>query len=209
LFNRLVRDQSAIVSSVSGTTRDFLQGTTTIAGVEVEVIDTAGWNPDAESHQAIDRQAAEGRSSVETLADIRLYCVPVGTPAPVDLNVPHPSFLIRTLADLQNNPDDGRFDAAVSVKGDPGIQQLLDLLERNLLALRTGVKAAMSGRCLTSLMQACDSLDATLEHARQGASMEIMALGIRETLSPLGEIVGAVYTNDLLDRIFSRFCIGK
>ena len=68
---------------------------------------------------------------------------------------------------------------------------------------------ATATRCHASLRAAADALDRSLDVVAQEAGEEIVAVEVRAALDCLGQVVGAVYTDDLLDRIFSRFCIGK
>jgi tRNA modification GTPase len=72
-----------------------------------------------------------------------------------------------------------------------------------------GVVALTALRCRDSLRLAADSLQEARRHAACAAGEEIVAAEIRVALDELAQVVGAVYTEDILDRIFSRFCIGK
>lgn len=69
--------------------------------------------------------------------------------------------------------------------------------------------ATTAARCRDSLLGACAALDSALEIARHEIDQSLLAIEVRDALHELGKIVGAVYTDDLLDRIFSKFCIGK
>src|SRR5690606_25514802 len=69
--------------------------------------------------------------------------------------------------------------------------------------------AATAIRCRESLRQAAQSLAQAAELAGMGAGEELVAAEIRLALDAIGQVTGAVYTDDILDRIFSRFCIGK
>jgi len=72
-----------------------------------------------------------------------------------------------------------------------------------------GVVAATSARCRESLRLATESLERARTIAERGEGEELVAAEVRTALTDVGKVVGSVYTDDLLDRIFSRFCIGK
>lgn len=74
---------------------------------------------------------------------------------------------------------------------------------------RQALLGTTAARCQESLQGALQALDRALNIARDDADQELLAIELRETLDELGKIVGAVYTDDILDRIFSKFCIGK
>ena len=90
--------------------------------------------------------------------------------------------------------------------------QLLAALEEAALAQGSatgGVVVATAVRCRASLEAAVAALEQAGELARAAAGDELVAGELRLALTELGQVVGAVYTDDILDRIFSRFCIGK
>jgi tRNA modification GTPase len=93
-----------------------------------------------------------------------------------------------------------------------GIDQLRERILEALVDARRpdgGAVLSTSVRCRDSLRLAAESLERALEIARFGQREELVAAELRIALDGLGQIVGAVYTDDVLDRIFSRFCIGK
>jgi tRNA modification GTPase len=98
-----------------------------------------------------------------------------------------------------------------SVTGE-GIDTLRDELRRAVLsagACGGEVVAGTAVRCRESLRLAAASLRRARQIARRGTGEELLAAEVRVALSELGKVVGAVYTDDVLERIFSRFCIGK
>jgi len=94
-----------------------------------------------------------------------------------------------------------------------GVDDLLAQLSEQIASLvaerSTPAVAATAERCRASLQSASTALDRALDLAEQAGGDELLALEIRLALTELGQVAGAVYTEDLLDRIFSRFCIGK
>src|SRR5205085_8223328 len=113
---------------------------------------------------------------------------------------------IATKCDLAHTPTDW---LATSATTGAGLDRLRTLLAERV---RTRAQPALA----PSLSRCREHVDACLDRLRRAHALvlyedppELLALELRETLEQLGEMVGAVYTDDLLDRIFSRFCIGK
>ena len=103
-------------------------------------------------------------------------------------------------------------DVCVCATESRGLGALIDAAVGRLSDARQRDRALLgttAARCRDSLDGALAALARAEEAAAGGAGEELVAVEIREALERLGEIVGAVYTDDLLDRVFSRFCIGK
>jgi tRNA modification GTPase len=207
LFNALAGG-SALVSPEPGTTRDYLTRTLDLGGIKVELVDTAGWQ---EAADAIAEQAqALGRSQARA-ADLMLLCVEAGRPmeeaeAALLRQEEPPALGVATKCDLAP-PLPGLLPTS-AVTG-AGLDEL-----RELLAERARRRAQPP--LAPSLSRCRHHVAACLEHLRRAHATvlfqepaELLALELRGGLDQLGEMVGAVYTDDLLDRIFSRFCIGK
>jgi tRNA modification GTPase len=220
LFNALVGTSAAIVSPTAGTTRDYLTARLTLSGVEVELIDTAGVQP---ALDAIDeRSQALGRAEA-TRADIVLWCVPVTDAVDETLRVSIANtgaevILVRTKADLSLVPPApggegfgvrGTGEVLASTFIPDGVSPLRELLSEKAVAFARPPLAPSQSRCRHHVEAALDRLRAAHRHAVFDDPPELLALALRQALDQLGEMTGAIHTNDLLDRIFSRFCIGK
>jgi tRNA modification GTPase len=206
LFNALVGEGAALVSPEPGTTRDYLEQTITAEGVSLQLVDTAGLRGTSDELEASAQDL--GREQAER-ADLLLWCLDgsvAETPAWL-ANYPAAKLLpVATKADLGAVPGDMLATSAVT---GAGITEL-----RRALAER----ARQQGQAplAPSLSRCRHHVEACLGHLRQAHAVvlheepaEILALELRLALDELGAMVGAVYTDDLLDRIFSRFCIGK
>ncbi|MBX3432540.1 MAG: 50S ribosome-binding GTPase [Pirellulales bacterium] len=227
LFNLLVArfgaaadTAPAIVSEVAGTTRDYLTARLSIDGVTLELVDTAGESDAAVD--AIDRSAQDATSGQRRAADIRLECVEATSlfrPQAEATSVESPAITLLAKADLVSELQQARlrteFPDAVLVSSlhETGVRELASRLatvaiEANAEAGR-GAVASTAVRTADSLRRAAAALTAAAERARAAGAEELVAAELRAALSALGEVVGAVYVDDVLDRIFSRFCIGK
>ena len=103
-------------------------------------------------------------------------------------------------------------DVRVSADSGTGIAEMIDAARTMLSAPHPGSRQLLgmtASRCRQSLAGALDALDHARQAAQTAAGDEIVAIEVREALEHLGQILGTVYSDDLLDRIFSKFCIGK
>ncbi len=229
LFNRLAGRSLALVSPEQGTTRDFLSADVAASDFPFELIDTAGWD---ESHAGIEGAAQSQRADQLHRADLILWCTACAANSPSEGREPpedalaletaqrlaKPLLHVHTKCDLQCEPNQGAHaprsesEVFVSVTKDLGIEQLLERI-RNLLIAPQSKSALWLGttgaRCRESLDQARSALLRAEAAAQDSAGEELLAIDLRDALDHLGVIVGVVYTDDLLDRIFSKFCIGK
>jgi len=207
LFNALT-DGNALVAAEQGTTRDYLVQRLDLDGTALDIVDTAGWQS---AEETIEEQAQQlGRAEAEH-ADLVLLCREAGQePTANDAGLLKPSSVevlaVATKCDLAMPSSDC---LATSTRTSAGLEEL-----RRTLAERARTRAQPP--LAPSLSRCRGHVAACLEHLRRGHEMvlfqeppELLALEVRGALDQLGEMVGAVYTDDLLDRIFSRFCIGK
>ncbi len=219
LFNALVGRDTALVSAVSGTTRDYLCAPSDWNGTAVELIDTAGWN---DSLDAVTGQAQ--RLGWERLqqADLILWCNAVDFDPPTRqadarlraelIEQQRPLLLVQTKCDVDPNHNGDVNGLQVSALAGTGMSELIKRAVAQLAAPSSGGRqllGATASRCRDSLERALGTLKRGRESAATGAGDEILAIDLREALDHLGHILGTVYTDDILDRIFRKFCIGK
>lgn len=198
LFNALIGADAALVSAEAGTTRDYLAHALHLGGHAVELIDTAGWQAATDS---IEEQAQSlGRGQTDA-ADLVLVCVPVDAEPP---SILPRGTLLRTKSDL--GPTTG---LAASAVAPDGLIALLEFLTSSAAAFARPALAPSQSRCRHHIDAALADLRTAHNHAVFGDPPELLALALRQALDQIGAMAGSVYTNDLLDRIFSRFCIGK
>jgi tRNA modification GTPase len=235
LFNALLTRDAALVSSTAGTTRDYLSGTLEWSGIPVELIDTAGWETDGRDELSKIRRSAgpdglmglsqELSAERRKEADLLLWCSPVDlseTARSEDTRVRsresqsgRPTLIVCTKSDLIGRPPAGNSESAaifVSAQSGDGLGLLIDRCARILReAAPEGAEiiGTTAARCHESLATCRDALAHAAEAAQSRMGDEIVALELRDSLEHLGRMLGTVYTDDILDRIFSRFCIGK
>jgi tRNA modification GTPase len=214
LFNALAGSASALVSEIAGTTRDYLTAEVSLDGVAVALIDTAG---EESLSGGIGREAEKQRHEQIAGADLILWCrpadplpdsaLPVGPPASADR-------ILRVVTKCDLAPPGGgdSLPLAVSAHSGAGLRALTAAIAARLSAPAAGARQLVgttAARSRDCLLKAHAALERALTIARSASDQELLAIEVREALDELGKIAGAVYTDDILDRIFSRFCIGK
>jgi tRNA modification GTPase len=208
LFNALVGKNAALVSPQAGTTRDYVVEPMELGGVRAELVDTAGRQT---SFTAIETRAVDMAIEQAGRADLILLCVEAGSEPTADetatLRQKRPPVLgVATKSDLAAAGTGFLATSALTGFG-------LGLL-RSVLAERTATRS--EAPLAPSLSRCRHHVEACLAGLRRAHTIvlermppELLALELRSALDQLGEMAGAVYTDDLLDRVFSRFCIGK
>lgn len=205
LLNALAQREAAIVSEIPGTTRDVVEVRLVMAGYPVWIADTAGLREAADSIEAEGVRRALERAEE---ADLRLGVVEGDLPLPANLaaSLRPEDLLIRAKADLGSPSAPGR---RVSVLTGEGLAEL----EAELAAR---VSAALSQEEVPALTRArhrrlVEEARAALERAIPALSVgpELAAEDVRLAASAIGRLTGRIDVEDLLDEIFSSFCIGK
>lgn len=220
LLNALLNEERAIVSEIAGTTRDTIEDELTIGGIRFRFIDTAGIRDTQDTIEALGvlrthekmRQAKliiylfDPSQSVEEITqqmdEIEL------------LNIPYIS-LINKLdliqKDVKKNLNIHNFSFISAKKGE-GIEELKNeiLHKLNLHQINADDVLLSNIRHLEALQKTRESLDLVLQGIENTAiTSDFLAMDIKQALHYLGEITGTVTTDDLLENIFSKFCIGK
>jgi tRNA modification GTPase len=225
LFNALVGEDRAIVTAIPGTTRDRVSETLELAGVRVTLSDTAGLRDSVEPVEAAGiaraRQAladaplalwvVDGSAPLET-EDRAIAQSLSGKPVLVALNKTDRSVAFDETVVLATLGGASARASRVSALTGEGVPALGGVLASMLGAGDggTGLGAATGNpRHAEAMLRARAGLGRASEAARVGMPGEIVALELREALSALGEVTGEAVGEDVLERIFSRFCVGK
>lgn len=207
LFNALLGAECALVSPRAGTTRDYLSALADCDGLTVELIDTAGVEP---ARFSIEGQAQALGADQARRADLLLLCASSDTEPPESLAPDVPRLLVWTKADLA--PPPGSPDCLpTSAETGAGLSSLRRRVAETLRAEAADgdLPSATGARCHESLARAGHCLAAAAETVLALGGDELVAVDLRQAIDDLGKVVGAVVTDDILDRIFRRFCIGK
>jgi tRNA modification GTPase len=227
LLNALLNEERAIVSDIAGTTRDTIEEHITIDGVRFNFIDTAGIRDtrDTIENIGIGRAIEKARSA----SVILLIFDATGTHYDAFANFRE--YLRKEAGNdkhiiiLANKTDDTHFDEGVfdkhfagesqllkiSAKQGTHIEELKQMLRKaiDLGQINSGETIVTNARHHAALSKASEALSDVLQGLDSGLTGDLLAIDIRRTLHHLGEITGNVSPDDLLNHIFSSFCIGK
>lgn len=232
LLNALLQTNRAIVSHIPGTTRDTLEEWLNINGVPLRLVDTAGLH-DAED--SIEQEGIRRTNAAVDQADLLLIVFDGSRSLyPQDLELltlalEKKRIIVINKSDLDHQISEseilGLLRDQKALAGDPPFQLVrlsaktgagLDALRTAIYSLALGSSLEASHSILVSRLRhktALTQAKTELEHARQalacGLSSECLAVDLRMALTALGEVTGEVSSEDILDKIFREFCIGK
>ncbi len=219
LLNMLSRKDSAIVTTIPGTTRDILREQINIDGMPVHIIDTAGLreSSDPVEQEGIRRAWNEIEKGDQLLLVVDDQFDTAEQQQDIMVKLPErvPITVIRNKIDLtgsQPGIKDGRFGKEITLSARTGAG--IELL-RNHLKQSVGFQNVNEGtfmarrRHLDALNRAATCLESGQRQLTQHQAGELLADDLRQVQQALGEITGTFCSEDLLDRIFSGFCIGK
>lgn len=208
LFNALARREAAIVTDEPGTTRDLLEVVLDLDGVRVRVTDTAGLREAPGKVEAIGIEKARAKART---ADLMLLLEDLANPVAIsEVPADIPALRIGTKVDLlKGAPPSGAYDALISAVEGTGLAELLAEI-----GARAAAAIGDAGDILPSRLRHVELLSETRRFLTsallgQERGQELRAEELRLAADRLGRIVGAVDVEDLLDVIFSQFCIGK
>ena len=221
LFNALLKEDRAIVSDIHGTTRDWLEAELDFKGIPVHIFDTAGLRATEDTIEAIGVQRSVELASA---ADIVLYLIDGTKPAGDEDS----AFIERNTAPLiivQTKADKGhteplpaalqRYPAvSLSSKTGAGLDMLIDTVVR-LVTADTALPMQDAGVSLGTERQkeavtaALEAARHALEAGRSGYPLDAVIQDVEEAVHALGSVTGEVRSDDILDKIFSGFCVGK
>lgn len=219
LLNALLNEERAIVSDIAGTTRDTIEDELTIGGVVFRFIDTAGIRDTADIIEAL---GVERTLEKMKLAKLIIYMADAAqSVAEIEeqvrgleqLQIPY--LILVNKADLISDTQRKAFAhlnaVFIAAKDKMGIEELKStLLEQvNLHNINTSETLVTNIRHVEALKQTENALNRVLENADNPVTSDFLAMDIKQALHYLGEITGTVTTDDLLENIFTKFCIGK
>lgn len=227
LLNALLNEERAIVSDIAGTTRDTIEEHITIDGVRFNFIDTAGIRDTRDTIENI----GIGRAIEKARSASVILLIFDATSTHYDAFANFREYLHREAGTdkhiilLANKTDDSHFDEGVfdkhfadetrllkiSAKQGIHIEELKQELRKaiDLGQVHSGETIVTNARHHAALSKASEALSDLLQGLDQGITGDLLAIDIRRTLHHLGEITGNVSPDDLLNHIFSSFCIGK
>ncbi|MBN2419779.1 MAG: tRNA uridine-5-carboxymethylaminomethyl(34) synthesis GTPase MnmE [Deltaproteobacteria bacterium] len=222
LLNRLIMEEKAIVSSVPGTTRDLIETTIYIKGIPLKITDTAGLRDGKGEIEKIGINLSRKKFKE---ADIALVVFDQSRPLNDDdrdiIGVMDKanSIVILNKNDLPSRIDDQEFreiagevtTVKISALTGDGVDALRDKISEKIISTDTGIEDHLvpNIRQKTALMNALEHFSNAASNLKKGLPMEIIAFDLKGGIENLEEITGETAGDDLYDKIFSQFCLGK
>jgi tRNA modification GTPase len=212
LLNRLLGYDRVIVSDTHGTTRDTIEETVNLDGVPIRLLDTAGLRP---SESELEREGIARTEKSLELADLRLHIADRNAPKPAHFNGGVGDANEIVLLNKSDLPEDSDWKdvhalriSCVTGEGLPELQkQILTRIRQQNLRPESAVAINTRHRdCLRRALESCDRARTALS---QKVSGEYVAIDLNEALHAVGEVIGVVDVEQILDSVFSQFCIGK
>lgn len=217
LLNSLLEEEKAIVTDIPGTTRDIVEGTIVLGGIILNIIDTAGIR---DTDDVVEKLGVEKSMSIIDTADLVILILnnnEVLSEEEKELLQKLESvkkIIVVNKIDLENKLDKSTLGnyIEVSVKERIGINKIKEEIIRlfNLGELETEDMTYLSNaRSIALLNKAKNSIEEAENEITMNSPIDIVEFSLKDAWNSLGEIIGETYTDELLDELFSRFCLGK
>ena len=215
LLNAILEEEKAIVTDIEGTTRDTIEGTTIINGIACNFIDTAGIR---NSDNIVEQIGVNKSKKIIDTCDLVLLVLnnnDIITKEEQELleqirNKPH--IVIVNKIDLEQKLELNEECIKISIKEKKGLEQIKDKISEifNLEKIKTQDMTYLSNaRSISLLKKANNLLVSSLTNIENNYPIDIVEIDLKESWNTLGEIIGKTYTDELLDEMFQRFCLGK
>lgn len=217
LLNSLLEEEKAIVTNVPGTTRDIVEGTIILDNVILNIIDTAGIR---ESNDIVEKIGIEKSLSIIKEADLVIFILNNNeeiTKEEKELLATlknKKKILVVNKIDLENKLDKSILDnyIEISAKENIGIEKIKEEIKRlfSLGELESNDLTYMSNaRSINLLGKSLNNINDGINEINNNSPIDIVEFHLKDAWNNLGEIIGETYTDELLDELFSRFCLGK
>ena len=215
LLNALLEEEKAIVTNIAGTTRDIVEGSIYVGGIKLNLIDTAGIR---KSNNVIEKIGIEKSLSLIKDADLVLLVFDATKKLDkedlylLDKTKNSKRIVLMNKVDLDINNDYSGDILKISAKNDVGITELKEKIKElfNVVEISNSNSLFLtSTRQISLLKLAIKSLDDASFSINQGREIDVIEIDLKLAWKRLGDIIGANYDDELLDNLFSRFCLGK
>lgn len=217
LLNSLLEEEKAIVTNVPGTTRDIVEGTIILDNVILNIIDTAGIR---ESDDIVEKIGIEKSLTIINEADLVIFIlnnnekITAEEKGLLEKLKDKKKIIVINKIDLENKLDKSILDnyIEISAKENIGIEKIKDEIKRlfNLGELEASDLTYMSNaRSISLLGKSLNNINDAISEINNNSPIDIVEFHLKDAWNNLGEIIGETYTDELLDELFSRFCLGK
>lgn len=217
LLNSLLEENKAIVTDIEGTTRDIVEGTINLDGLILNIIDTAGIR---DTNNIVEKIGVDKSKEIIKSSDLIIMVLNNNekiTKEELEIinniqNKPH--IIVINKIDLEDkltlsptlNP------IKISIKDNIGIDKIKEEIKRifNLESINTNdLTYLTSARSISLLKKSLSKINESISNINNNSPIDIVELDLKNAWDILGEIIGETYTDELIDELFSRFCLGK
>lgn len=218
LLNNLLEEEKAIVTDIEGTTRDTVEGQITLNGIILNIIDTAGIR---ETNDVVEKIGVEKSLDIINKSDLIILMLNNNEPLTeedkklLNLIQNKTNIILVNKKDLESKIDYSTLPSniiKISINNNEGIDELKTRIIElfNLGKLETEDLTYLSdARSIALLEKSLEKINDSISSIKNNEPIDIVELSIKESWNLLGEIIGETYTDELIDELFSRFCLGK
>ena len=218
LLNTLLEEDKAIVTDIEGTTRDIVEGKITLNGIILNIIDTAGIR---ETDNLVEKIGVEKSLDIINKSDLIILMLNNNEALTeedknlLNLIKDKTNIILVNKNDLETKIDYSTLPdnvIKISINNDDGIDELKNRIIElfNLGNLETDDLTYLSdARSIALLEQSLTKIDDSITSIKNNEPIDMVELSLKESWNLLGEIIGETYTDELIDELFSRFCLGK
>lgn len=215
LLNALLEEEKAIVTDVKGTTRDIVEGSILVGGVKLNLIDTAGVR---KSDDIVEKIGIEKSLNLIDEAELVLLILDASCPLSeedkylLEKTKDKKRIIIMNKIDLNLNNSYMDDVIKISAKNNEGIEEIKDAI-KELFNVGTFMSKNLTFftnvRQISLLKSAIKSLEDVEQGIKEEREIDMIEIDLKLVWEKLGDIIGANYTEELIDNLFSRFCLGK
>lgn len=217
LLNSLLEEEKAIVTDVSGTTRDIVEGSLIVSGIPLNIIDTAGIR---KTEDTVEKIGVEKSLKIIDTSDLLIYILNNNEEITeeekeiLEKTKNKKRIIVVNKIDLKTKLNKKLLDSyiEISVKENIGIDKIKDEIKRlfNIGEISTNDMTYLSNaRSIALLKKSLNNINDAINEINNNNPIDIVELSLKESWNNLGEVIGETYTDELLDELFSRFCLGK
>ena len=217
LLNSLLEEEKAIVTDVPGTTRDIVEGSLIVSGIPLNIIDTAGIR---KTEDTVEKIGVEKSLKIIDTSDLLIYILNNNEEITeeekeiLEKTKNKKRIIVVNKIDLKTKLNKKLLDSyiEISVKENIGIDKIKDEIKRlfNIGEISTNDMTYLSNaRSIALLKKSLNNINDAINEINNNNPIDIVELSLKESWNNLGEAIGETYTDELLDELFSRFCLGK